>query len=678
MMVLEFYHIFTSHMVLQRRKTVTFSGWGAPDHRIEITFDRTTQTVTAGQNGKWQAAFPPREAGGPYTIQGRDTQTGECIALDNVMVGEVWFCAGQSNMEMPIDSDNPFFRVANPEEERKNAGHSLLRIFNATFPRRISPFHPIDDYNGPGWQICDGDSVAPFSACAYFFGRKLLQDLKVPVGIVAAAWGGTNIEAWLSARSLQATRLIVPGTPAEAANAWWQGELDKEPYALIRDWMAKFDRNGSPPPSWLTPEFDDSAWREQSGAFLEFAAPGRYLVRIHFDLPVAWNGRACRLEFGFLNDTDRTWVNGQFVGATGFETPEYWAAPRSYELPAGLLNAFGNCIAVMLDNHCGTGYLASMSVVLTFGDEMLTLPARVRVQTVFLLPPEFPPRPSLPMLGNNSSPASPNYPSTLFNSMLNPWFCYPIAGFAWYQGCNNNGQFTYYPLHKLLIDDVRQHWQDPELPFLLVQLAAFHDHRPEQRYDDAEIDNREFPEFSAYALTREIQSELPHVRRRVGMICSFDCGDHSDVHPRDKKTIGERLAGQAEALTQPEAAPADSPEYDGFRREGDKIRVYFHNFGSGLKTVDGKAPTGFVLGDRTGRLIKADARIDGNTVVLACAEVPDPQRVRYAFTGYCRVNLISKEGLPVLPFRSDKPDYEAMFRHHQPVTVEIDHAGSTL
>lgn len=672
MMFLEFYHVFTSHMVLQRRKKVSFSGWGAPQHPIEITFADTTRTVEADADGQWRIFFPPREAGGPYTVTAKDAITGECVVLDDVMVGEVWFCAGQSNMEMPIDSDNPFFRIANPAGERSRAEQPQLRIFNATFPRRISPYYPVTDYNGRGWRRCDGDSIADFSACAYFFGRKLLEDLKVPVGIIAAAWGGTDIEAWISAATLREFDWMPPTASTESAVAGWQAELQKDSYASLREWMTRFDQQGTTPSQWLKEDFDDSAWEEHSCKFLEFPVPGRYLVRIHFNVPEMWRNRVCRLEFGFLNDADRTWCNGSFVGSTGVETPEYWAMPRSYELAAGLL-ATENCVAVELDNHCGTGYIASMSVVLTADGETLALPAKVRSQRVFALPPEFPPRPAMPTLGYTCSPFSANYPSTLFQSMLSPWFRYPVAGFAWYQGCNNNGQFSYYLLHQLLIDDVRRHWNDPELPFLLVQLAAFHDHRPEQRYEDAAIDELEFPEFSAYALTREIQAELPHVRSHVGVICAFDCGDHSDIHPRDKQTVGERLAAQAERMPPSGTGLAAGPVFAGFRREGERFRLYFHNIGSGLTTVDGKAPVGFALGDRTGRLFKATAEIDGDTVVLFCPEVTDPQRVRYAFTGCCRVNLINREGFPAFPFRSDKPDYAAMFCQYQTPETEAPH-----
>ena len=163
----------------------------------------------------------------------------------------------------------------------------------------------------------------------------------------------------------------------------------------------------------------------------------------------------------------------------------------------------------------------------------------------------------------------------------------------------------------MLIDDLREHWHDPEMPFLLVQLAAFQEHSPENRREDAEAEAVPFAEFSPYALTREIQAEMPRARKQVGMIVSFDRGDHSDIHPRDKQTLGFRLARKAEHMVYGRETVCDGPEFAGFRQEGRQLRVFFRNVGSGLATSDGKAPAGFVLGDRSGFLAPAEAAIDG-------------------------------------------------------------------
>ena len=316
---------------------------------------------------------------------------------------------------------------------------------------------------------------------------------------------------------------------------------------------------------------------------------------------------------------------------------------------------------MVADDHYGAGLVNVQELEFTAPGLAFKVRPECRIDTVFTLPADFPARPDVPSVGANRCPGGPNYPSTLFNAMLNPWFRYAVRGTIWYQGCHNNGEFTYYPLHKMLIDDLREHWHDPEMPFLLVQLAAFQEHSPENRREDAEAEAVPFAEFSPYALTREIQAEMPRARKQVGMIVSFDRGDHSDIHPRDKQTLGFRLARKAEHMVYGRETVCDGPEFAGFRQEGRQLRVFFRNVGSGLATSDGKVPAGFVLGDRSGFLAPAEAAIDGDTVVLSSDGIPEPQRVRYAFTGYCRVNLMNKEGFPAVPFRSDKLDYSGMF-----------------
>ncbi|MBR5025242.1 MAG: hypothetical protein IKX48_09255, partial [Victivallales bacterium] len=258
-------------------------------------------------------------------------------------------------------------------------------------------------------------------------------------------------------------------------------------------------------------------------------------------------------------------------------------------------------------------------------------------------------------------PTSPNYPSTLFNALLNPWFRYAVRGVIWYQGCTNAGQFTYYPLHKLFIEDLRDNWHDADMPFLLVQLAAFHQHTPDHPVKAEDIDALPFPEFSAYALTREIQAELPNDMENVGMITAFDCGDPSDIHPRDKQTLGLRLALKAEDMLHWISRNCDGPVFRNMSINGREVVIQFDNVGKGLKTTDGKPPKAFAIGGENGALYKANARIEFDRVILSSPMVSLPQRVRYAFTGFCTVNLVNSDGFPAIPFRTDKPDYFMMF-----------------
>ncbi|MBS1371775.1 MAG: hypothetical protein HPZ91_17660 [Lentisphaeria bacterium] len=655
------YRVFTSHMVLQRERPIVFSGTAEPGRGVRVTFAGKSVEAVAGQDHEWSAEFPPMEAGGPYAMTVSGADGAAPLELDDILIGEVWMCTGQSNMEMPVDSASPFFRVLNPAEELKHADNPRIRLFNAMLTRRLAPNGPLNDVGGPGWQPCNAKSAADFSACGYFFGRRLEKDLDVPVGLIATAWGGTDIASWISHRKFEEmhwTPLADSGSGTE--NEAWKNRRENENFRELAGWLDRFEACGDSGASVAAAEFDDSGW-EECGDVVPLPRPGRYACRISFDLPAGFAGKELKLKLGSINDSDRTWFNGELIGATGVETPGYWSVPREYMVPGRCVRAGRNCIAVIADNHYGAGGISTYELEAVCGGDVFRIQPVRRLKTLFVLPEEFPVRPAVPSVGSNRSPYGPNYPSTLFNAMLNPWFRYAVRGTLWYQGCHNNGEFTYYPLHRMLIDDMRGHWNDPEMPFLLVQLASYVQHRPENRLPDAEVDAMPFPEFPPFAITREIQSEMPRVRKGVGMIVSFDCGDHSDVHPRDKQTLGHRLAMKAEAMVYGKKVPCDGPEFAGFRQEGAQLRVFFRNTGSGLITSDGEAPAGFVVGDRAGALCRAEARIDGDTVVVSAPEVMEPQRVRYAFTGYCRVNLMNKEGFPAVPFRSDKVDYEGMF-----------------
>ena len=656
------YRVFTSHMVLQRERPIVISGTAEAGKAVEVAFAGRSRNAAAGPDGEWSAEFPAMEAGGPYVLSVSGAAGTTPVVLEDILIGEVWMCTGQSNMEMPVFSEAPFYRTLNAEEELRHADHPQIRLYNSMLTRRLAPEGPLADEAGFGWQVCNAETVADFSACGYFFGRQLQKDLDVPIGLIATAWGGTDIAAWISREKFEAMHWQPLYDSPEELERFWNAFKASDSFKALLNWLERFDACGKAAPECLAPEFDDSDWEPHPEENVVLHRPGRYVCRLIFELPTEAAGRELELKLGIINDVDTTFFNGEAVGSTGVETPAYWVAERKYTIPGRCVRAGRNCIAIVADDHCGIGVAYIPELEFTVPGLTFKVRPERRIDTVFTLPADFPARPDVPVICDITRlPYKPNYPSTLFNGMLNPWFRYAVRGTIWYQGCHNNGEFTYYPLHKMLIDDLREHWHNPEMPFLLVQLAAFQEHSPENRREDAGAEAVPFPEFSPYALTREIQAEMPRVRKQVGMIVAFDRGDHSDIHPRDKQTLGFRLARKAEHMVYGRETVCDGPEFAGCRPEGRRLRVFFRNIGSGLTTSDGKAPTGFVLGDRSGILAPAEAVIDGDTVLLSCNRILEPQRVRYAFTGYCRVNLMNKEGFPAVPFRSDKLDYSGMF-----------------
>ena len=270
-------------------------------------------------------------------------------------------CTGQSNMEMPIDSANPFFRVSNPQEVLKTAENPRIRLFNAMLTRRLAPNGPLDDVSGPGWQLCDERSVADFSACGYFFGRELEKDLDVPIGLIATAWGGTDIASWISARKFEEKHWTpLRDSDTEAEKHAWEEWTKSEACRALSDWLEQFDRNGNSGEEFVRIDFDDSGW-EECGESVSLPRPGRYVCRICFELPERAAGRELVLKLGSVNDVDRTWFNGELIGSTGVEKPGFWACLREYIVPGHCVRAGRNCIAIIVT----TGIIAFLSPCFT-------------------------------------------------------------------------------------------------------------------------------------------------------------------------------------------------------------------------------------------------------------------------------------------------------------------------
>ena len=662
------HRVFTSHAVLQRGKPIVFSGTAPASSHLVASFDGQEREVVADTCNEWRVAFAALPASfEPRTLKVTCQETGKELVLEDLLVGDVWMCSGQSNMEMPVWSNQPFWYAANSETEVANANHPQIRLFDMLTTRNIAPKAPQYDLKpGVSWVPCSPETVKTFSACGYFFGRQLQADLKVPIGLISASWGGTDIAAWISADKMARAGWKPFRCPEGGSETYrnyqiaWEQAIQTD--SALLQWMQDFDKFCQFMPEITAPEFDDSGWTACPNGTPAVPCPGRYAHRLAFDLPADWAGKSFTIALGRIDDADTTYFNGQKIGSTGLETPEYWGASRNYSVPAALVRPGRNVVTIIHDDHFNFGLCGFAAIQLEHSvSEVLEVTPSVRTTCIRALPPEFPTRPAINFPNTLvRSEIGPNAPNTLYNANIAPWVRYAIRGVIWYQGCQNNGEFSYYQLHKMLIEDWREKWGDPQMPFLIVQLASFEEHQPANRLPDSYFDDRPIPEFPPYALTREIQARMADEFANVASIVSFDCGDHSDIHPRDKQTLGYRLAKKAEQLLFNESLVADGPTFAGIRMELDKIRVFFKHTGSGLTTTDGQPPKGFMIGDREGHLVWAQAVIEGNTVVVSSPEIPEPQRVRYAFTSFCFVNLCNREGFPAMPFRSDALDYGKM------------------
>ena len=379
--------------------------------------------------------------------------------------------------------------------------------------------------------------------------------------------------------------------------------------------------------------------------------------RVAVDLPEAWAGKDLTLDLGAIDDCDETYFNGVQVGAIGTKTANYWQTERKYKVPGKLVKAGRNVIAVRVSDMYGGGGFMAPAPALRNGGESVTLADKTWKSKM-----EF--QADLKKIGARPDPTgstnvgvrSPHFPSTLYNSMIAPWTVYPIRGAIWYQGESNSGRYEdYMILQPLLINDWRRLWDDPELAFVLTQLAAYQQHRPDRPLKD-DFWKELPPGDNNWSKLREVQTAtlaLPN----TGMAVCIDRGNHSDIHPADKQAVGYRLATEAERICYGRTEVSAGPLYKAMKIEGDKIRISFDNVGSGLVAEGGK-PTSFAIAGKDGKFVWADAKIDGDTVLVWSDQVKDPIAVRYAWAMYpADANLFNKEGFPASPFRTDQPDY---------------------
>lgn len=631
--------LFSDHMVLQRETSVPLWGRAAPGERVHVVAAWGDEdAAVAGPDGTWRVELDTPGAGGPHSIRVRGESSE--LSLQDVLVGEVWLCSGQSNMAMPVGSTGPGYSgVRDHEREIAAADHPRLRLF------RVGPAYspsPLDDVEGR-WLPCEPDSVREFGASAYFFGRELLRELDVPVGLVLAAIGGTVAEAWTSEQGL-APRGDFEDELAELALLKRDaGGLDEVRRARIEAWWRILDLvdpgaaglgRGA---GWAAPELPDVAepasgwrWADLPGPWTDGVLHdfnGVVWYRREVELPASWEGFDLELCLGPIDDMDTTWFNGEVVGEHRVDSA--WSVPRRYVVPDRLTRPGANVIAVRVVDIGGAGGFtgARGDLVLRRADapeDALSLagPWRMRAGPGQRDLTRFP----------RSAALQHNHPTALWNGMIAPLAPFALRGFAWYQGESNRPRaHQYRTLFPDLIRDWRRAWGD-ELPFLFVQIAPFT--FPEDRGETAEL--RE---------AQRLALELP----RTGMVVTMDVGDPGDIHPRDKQAVGRRLALWALRDVYGRDVVASGPLFADATLQGSRARVRFTEIGGGL-VARGGPPSSFEVADLDGRWHAARAEIEGEEIVLSAPRVREVSAVRYAWDDDVEPNLFNAEGLPASPF----------------------------
>ena len=592
--------LISDSMVLQRDVDLDIWGWSDPGTWITVRFNGGYYETKTGEDGRWTVTLPPQKAGGPYIMEVNE------ITIRDVLVGDVWLCSGQSNQETPIHRLVELF----PEINRSD--NNMIRHYKV--PTQDSKEALQEEIAGNAvWHSGDASEVMNWTALAYFYAQEAYSQTGVPQGMLVSSLGGSAIESWVSQEHLKDFPALI---------------LDREALEGLEAAMA--DKGEG---VWESPDFDDSDWKtmEMPGTWREngLDVRGTVWMRKDFEIPESMDGRHAKLSMGTLMHNDRVYVNGIFVGSTGYEFP-----PRRYHIPAGVLRKGKNTIVVRLNAPGGNGEFIKDKPYKIIGDAAeidLTGTWKYNVGTDMSEAAAFADR-----LKNRK-----NVGSGLYNGMIYPIRNYKVRAAIWYQGESNAGRaHEYGALMTSLITGWRELWNMPDMPFLLVQLPNY-------------MQTHEQPTDSGWARIREAQLQAFKTIPNTALAVTYDVGEWNDIHPLNKKAVAQRLFLGARKAVYGEKVTASGPVYKDMKVDGDKIIITFTETGRGLMAKGGELKH-FAIAGADRKFVWADAIIKGNKVIVSSKEVQNPVAVRYAWADNPDgANLCNKDGLLASPFRTD-------------------------
>ncbi|HVZ30674.1 MAG TPA: sialate O-acetylesterase [Asticcacaulis sp.] len=618
-----FASIFSDHAVLQRDEAVNVWGTATAGQTVTVSLDKVSVTVSADNQGAWQAKLPAQPAGGPHMLSAADA-SGAATTLHDIDIGDVFLCGGQSNMQFPARLSTGAWGDI-PASTNTNIRFLTVPTYSASRPQT--------DLRQPAqWRTAAPETTADASAVCYYMAKEIEKDQRIPVGFIGSYWGGTTIQGWISQPALGGLAAYRDGVDAITQYAADPRKAMEAQYLRQEAWWDKHFPAQRQDRRWAKADFDDSGWKpiEPSGswktsgieAFRDFEGVAWFRTKVMLTAQQAQTANA--LVLGPIDTYESTWVNGTWIGSTGMSWQ--W---RDYTVPAGIFKPGLNIIAVRVLGAGGmTGDPKDRAIKTTDGQ---SIPVAGTWAYKIAAPAKPQAVPAVPW-------AVPVSLSTLYNGMIAPIEGYNIKLVAWYQGeANAYDGKEYQTLLPLLMADWRRAFGKPDLPFLVAQLASY----GAPSTEPGKADFADLREAQRLTIDRD-----PH----AALITTFDLGDRFDIHPSQKAVVGARFARAARALAYGQDISPGGPEAISVVREGANLIVKFRYAQGRLLTYSSNQAIGFEVCSEAAHCTYAPALVEGDSIVLPNANRPEVTRVRYAWSDAPFANLFNLDDLPAVPF----------------------------